>query len=116
MTVEYIFQVIFAFVLIGVLLVGMTYVARALQRGRLVSGTGRRLVSTVESTMLAQNAAVHVVKVADKYYLLGGGPGGIALIAELAREEIEPYIDAQRKTLAQQRAALLAPFSRFKKS
>lgn len=116
MNAGFLFNVIWAFALIALLLWGMTFIARGLQRGRLVSGSGRRLVSTIESTMLAQNVTVHVVKVANKYYLLGGGAAGVAMIAELPTDEIEPYIDAQRVALAQQRESLMRPFARFKKS
>ena len=34
-----------------------------------------RLISTIESTALAQNVTVHVVRVGDKYFLVGGGTG-----------------------------------------
>jgi flagellar biogenesis protein FliO len=98
------------------LLVGMTYLARAVQRGRIVVGAGRRLVTTIESSALAQNVTVHVVRVADKYYLVGGGTAGVSMLAELAAEDVEPYIESQRLALAQQRETLLRPFARFKKS
>ena len=66
--------------------------------------------------MLAQNVTVHVVKVADKYYLVGGGTAGVSLLAELPANEVEPYIEQQRQPLVQQRETLLRPFARFKKS
>jgi len=116
MSLGFVVHVVWAFLLIGLLLVTMAYAARALQRGRVVISSGRRLVTTIESTPLAQNVAVHVVKVADKYYLVGGGSAGVALLAELAREDVEPYIDAQRRTLSDQRAALGRAFARFRRS
>jgi flagellar biogenesis protein FliO len=57
-----------------------------------------------------------VVKVGGSYYLVGGGTGGVSLLAELPPDEIEPYIESQRVALAQQRDTLLRPFARFKKS
>lgn len=111
----FVFKVVWALALVGLLLFGMTYVARALQRGRLVVGASRRLITPIESMMLAQNVAVHVVKVAEKYYLLGGGSGGVELIAELPPEHIAAYIEAQRATLADQRQVLMRPFLRWKK-
>jgi flagellar biogenesis protein FliO len=117
MDIAFVLKIIWAFALIGLLLVGMLYVARALQRSRAVAGTfGKRLISTVESTALAQNVTVHVVRVGDKYYLVGGGTAGVSLLAELPPEEIEPYIERQRIALAQQRDTLLKPFTRFRKS
>lgn len=115
MDVAFVLQVIWAFVLIALLLFAMTYIARTIHRGRLVVNAGRRLVSTIESTALAQNVTVHVVRVADKYLLLGGGTGGVNLISELPASEIEPYIEMQRAALLAQRQTLLRPFARFKR-
>jgi flagellar biogenesis protein FliO len=116
MNLAFVFQVVWALALVVLLLVGLAYVSRAVQRGRVVIGTGKRLVSTVESSMLAPNVTVHVVKVAGKYYLVGGGTAGVSLLAELPPEEIEPYIESHRIALAQQRETLLRPFARFRKS
>lgn len=116
MTVSTILQVVWAFALIALLLVLLTWGARAVQRTRLVHGSRRRLVTTVESTPLAQNVGVHVVKVGDRYYLLGGGSGGVALLAELERDEVEPYIAVQRQALEQQRELLWRVFTRFRRS
>ena len=113
----FVLQVIWAFALIGLLLVGMMYVARALQRTRVVGVTlGKRLISTVESTALAQNVTVHVVRVGEKYFLVGGGTAGVSLLAELPADEVEPYIERQRIALLAQRETLLKPFARFRKS
>jgi flagellar biogenesis protein FliO len=116
MDIAFVLKVIWAFALVGLILVAMMYVARAVQRGRIVASVGRRLVSTVESTALAQNVTVHVVRVADKYFLVGGGSGGVSLLSELPASEIEPYIESQRVALEAQRASLMRPFARFRKS
>ena len=116
MNIAFVLQVIWAFALIALLLVAMMYVGRAIQRGRIVASTGKRLVSTIESTALAQNVTVHVVRVADKYFLVGGGSAGVALLSELPASEIEPYIEMQRAALLEQRATLMRPFARFRKS
>lgn len=116
MDIAFVLKVIWAFALVALMLVGMMYVGRAVQRGRVVASVGRRLVSTIESTALAQNVTVHVVRVADKYFLLGGASGSVSLLAELPPGEIEPYIEAQRVALAAQRSTLMRPFARFWKS
>jgi flagellar biogenesis protein FliO len=115
MNIAFVLQVIWAFALVALLLVGMMYLSRAIQRGRAVGGgaLGKRLVSTVESTALAQNVTVHVVRVGEKYYLVGGGSAGVSLLAELAATEIEPYIAQQRAALLAQRETLMRPFARF---
>ena len=116
MNIAFVLQVIWSLALIALLLVAMMYVGRAIQRGRIVASTGKRLVSTIESTALAQNVTVHVVRVADKYFLVGGGSAGVALLSELPASEIEPYIEMQRAALLEQRATLMRPFARFRKS
>jgi flagellar biogenesis protein FliO len=116
MDIAFALKVVWAFALIALVLVVMMYVGRAIQRGRIVASVGRRLVSTVESTALAQNVTVHVVRVADKYYLVGGGTGGVNLLSELPASEIEPFIEEQRAALLAQRETLLRPFARFRKS
>jgi flagellar biogenesis protein FliO len=116
MNIAFVLQVIWAFALIAMLLLAMMYVGRAIQRTRIVGSVGRRLVSTIESTALAQNVTVHVVRVADKYFLVGGGSAGVALLSELPADEIEPYIESQRAALLEQRATLMRPFARFRKS
>jgi flagellar biogenesis protein FliO len=116
MEIAFVLKVVWAFALIALVLVGMMYVGRTLQRGRIVASVGRRLVSTIESTALAQNVTVHVVRVGDKYFLVGGGSAGVALLSELPADEIEPYIEAQRAALLETRANLMRPFARFRKS
>jgi flagellar biogenesis protein FliO len=116
MDIAFALKVVWAFALIALVLVGMMYVARSIQRGRIVASLGQRLVSTIESTALAQNVTVHVVRVADKYYLVGGGTGGVSLLAELPASEIEPWIESHRSALQAQRETLMRPFARFRKS
>jgi flagellar biogenesis protein FliO len=73
------------------------------------------LVSVVESTVLAQNVTLHVVKVADRYYLVGGGSAGVTQIADVPADAVEPYIETQRKALGEQRAAVLRLLQSFRK-
>jgi len=93
----------------------MTWVVRTLNRGRLVAGSTRRLVSVVESTILAQHTSIHVVKVADRYYLVGGGASGVTHIADVPADIVDPYIESQRKALGDQRDQFLALLQRFRK-
>jgi flagellar biogenesis protein FliO len=116
MDIAFALHVVQAFAIVGLLLAGLIYLGRTFQRGRLLASAGRRLVTTVESTALAQNVTVHVVRVADKYYLVGGGSAGVALLAELPADEIEPFVESQRSALLAQRETLMRPFARFRKS
>jgi len=97
------------------LLLALYYVVRGLSRGRLVLAADRKLLTVVESTYLAQHVTMHVVKIANRYYLVGGGQSGITLIDEIPAEIVDPWIDAQRKALGNQRDALLTMFSRLRR-
>jgi flagellar biogenesis protein FliO len=94
--------------------VALTYAARLVNRTR-VAASGKRLVSVVESTFLAQNVTLHVVKVGDRYYLVGGGSAGVTHIADVDSDVVEPYIETQRKALGEQRDAVLRLLQRFRK-
>jgi flagellar biogenesis protein FliO len=88
---------------------------RLLNRGRIVAASGKRLVTVVESTLLTQNTTIHVVKVADRYYLVGGGSAGVTHIADVPADAVDPYIETQRKALGEQRDAVLRLMQRFRK-
>ena len=72
-------------------------------------------MTVVESTFLAQNVTLHVVKVGDRYYLVGGGSAGVTHIAAVPADAVEPYIETQRKALGEQRDAVLRLLQRFRK-
>jgi flagellar biogenesis protein FliO len=113
--VGFIGQYILALLVVGLMLFGLYGVVRALGRGRLIASADKRLVSVVESTFLSQNTTLHVVKVLDKYYLVGGGGGHVNTLAEIPPEEVEPWMREQREAFATQTqslAALLKPLRR----
>jgi flagellar biogenesis protein FliO len=113
--ISVVFQAIWALAVVGLVLFVLTYAVKFLNRGRIVAASGKRLVAVVESTALSQNAAIHVVKVADRYYLVGGGSAGVTHIADLPADTVDPYLDAQRKALGEQRDAVLRLMQRFRK-
>jgi flagellar biogenesis protein FliO len=110
-----IFNAIWALALIALLLLGLTYLVRLLNRGRIVAASGNRLVTIVESAAVSQHSAVHVVKVGDRYYLVGGGSAGVTHIADVPADVVDPYIETQRKALGEQRAAVLRLLQRFRR-
>jgi len=105
---------VWALCIVALLLLVLTYAVRFLNRTR-VAASGKRLVSVVESTFLAQNVTLHVVKVGDRYYLVGGGSAGVTHIADVETDAVEPYIETQRKALGEQRDAVLRLLQRFRK-
>jgi flagellar biogenesis protein FliO len=111
----FILRAISALALVALLLVALIYVVRTLSRGRLVVASSRRLVSVVESTFLAQHVTVHVIKVADRYFLVGGGSAGVSKIEEIPAESVTPWLDEQKRVLAGQRDAVMNVLGRFQK-
>lgn len=102
-----------ALALVAFLLLGLYYVVRFLSQGRLVTLGRSRLISVVESTFLAQNTSIHVVKLGGRYFLIGASSGGhVSLISEISPEEVEPFLEARRRSLELQTARLGTMFKR----
>jgi flagellar biogenesis protein FliO len=114
MDILFVVRVVSAFALVALLLVGMTYVVRALARGRLIVSANRKLVTVVESTFVAQNVTLHVIKVANRYYLVGGGSAGITKIDEVPADVAQSWMDEQKRTLGGQRDAVVKLMKRFR--
>lgn len=114
MEVALLIRSIGALAVIAVLLAALWWVSRSLGRGRVVVSSNRRLVSVIESTYLTQNTTLHVVKIADSYYLVGGGAGHVSLVCAIPQESVAPWLDAQRKVLDDQRQTLNSLFERIR--
>jgi hypothetical protein len=46
-------------------------------------------VTVIESTMLSQHAAIHLLRVGTRYLLIGGGNAGLFKLAEFTAGELE---------------------------
>lgn len=103
-------QYIVALLVVGLMLGGLYTLVRALARGRVLASSDRRLVTVLESTALAQHAAVHVVKVGKKYFLVGASNGQVNSLGELPGEEVETWLADQRTLLDAHRASLADAF------
>ena len=106
MTAGFIGYYVLVLLAVGLLLFGLWSVVSALGRGRFLKHADRRLVSVVETTALAPNTTLHVVKIAEKYYAIGGGSGHLSLLCELPTEQVTPWIDEQRRIFKDQKAQL----------
>ncbi|HEY8297264.1 MAG TPA: flagellar biosynthetic protein FliO [Candidatus Baltobacteraceae bacterium] len=100
---------------VAVMLAGLYMVARALGRGRLIASTGKRLVSVVESTYVSQNTTLHVIKVANSYFLVGGGAGHLQTLAEIPAENVEPWLTEQRNLFTTQTQSFAALWRNLRK-
>ena len=114
MTIGLFFQFAYALVIIAIVLFALTWIVRLLSRGRLLAGTASKLVSVVESTFLTQHSTLHVVKVGDRFFVVGGGQAGITLISELPPEQVNEWIESQRQIARAQAQGLTSIWNRLK--
>jgi flagellar biogenesis protein FliO len=114
MDIGLLFKVVWAFALVTLLLLGLTYIVRALSRGRVVIAANRKLVTVVESTFLAQNVTLHVVKVGESFYLVGGGSAGVTKIDDVPTALAQSWLDEQKRNFTGQRDAVVRLINKFK--
>ena len=95
-----------ALVVIALLLFGLYTLVRTLGRGRILAGADRRLISVIESTFVAQNTTLHIVKIGEKFYAVGGGAGHLSMLCEVPADEVTPWIESQRQLFSTQTQSL----------
>jgi flagellar biogenesis protein FliO len=98
---------VFALLVVALLLGGLYAVVRGLARGRMIASANRRLVTVLETTPLSQHAALHVIKVGERYYLIGGGQGHVNSLVELPADDVERWLETERTLLRTTRQSLL---------
>lgn len=84
-----------ALAVIALVLFALQFVARAGLRQRLMTGGERRLLTVLETTFLPNASSMHVVKVADRYMVVGRSGGHIATLGEIPAETIDAWLAAQ---------------------
>ena len=85
-----------ACVVIGLVLAGVQLVARRAARVRLEGG-GSKLVTLLETTYLPGAASVHVLRVVDRYYVVGRGGSDISTLCEIPAERAEAHAALHRR-------------------
>ncbi len=99
---------------IVVVLFALQVVARSGWRTRL-RGPDRRLMTVIETLTLPGATAMHVVRIADRFYVFGRTGTQIANLCEVAPDGIEAWLTANaqrdpvRPTPLARLAALLGP-------
>ncbi|MDQ6933307.1 MAG: flagellar biosynthetic protein FliO [Candidatus Eremiobacteraeota bacterium] len=73
---------------VAVLLCVLWFVPRAVRWRSFVPGNDRRLIRVVQSTLLSPDATLHVVKIAERYYALGGGHGHLFMLCEVPADTV----------------------------
>ncbi len=75
--------------ILGLMLAALYAVARRLKGLRFFARGVDRYVTVIESTMLSQHAAVHLLRIGTRYLLIGGGSAGLSKLAEFNAGEFE---------------------------
>jgi flagellar biogenesis protein FliO len=71
----------------ALVLAGLYAVARRLRSLRL-RGSARRYVSVVETTILSPHATLHLLRVGERYLLIGSASAGMVTLAELEAPDV----------------------------
>ncbi len=75
----------------ALVLAALYALARALRNVRL-RGAANRCVVVVETTMLSPQAALHLLRVGERYLLVGCASTGISVLAELEPADVRSAI------------------------
>jgi flagellar biogenesis protein FliO len=75
--------------ILGLMLAALYALARRLKGLRFFARGVDRYVTVIESTMLSQHAAVHLLRVGTRYLLIGAGNAGLTKLAEFSAGELE---------------------------
>ncbi|HET9393359.1 MAG TPA: flagellar biosynthetic protein FliO [Candidatus Rubrimentiphilum sp.] len=83
----FILHYVLALAAVALMLVGLQASARAYVRRRSRGSVANRIVTIIESTPLTQQAALHVIHVEARRFLIGVSPNGVVLLAVLREPE-----------------------------
>jgi flagellar biogenesis protein FliO len=76
--------------IVGLVLAALYVVARKLRETRFFAHRAGRCVSVVESAMLSQHVAIHLLRAGNRYFLVGSASAAISVLVELAPEDLAP--------------------------
>lgn len=83
-------------------------VLRALNRRVAASSSRTQLLELVDTLSLAGSGVVHIVRLGERYLLVGAGSGGLSLLTELRSEEVESLRTQRSGSMLGQ--AIVPPF------
>lgn len=81
-------RLIAACVVVALVLVVLQVGARATLRARASATPGGRLIAVLETTLLPNAASLHVVRVAEKYYVIGRSGAHITTLGEVEPQSV----------------------------
>jgi len=103
-----------ACIVIALVLGAVQIVAARLGRARFDPGGGRgRLVALVETVYLPGAASLHVVRVAERYYVVGRNAAALVALAQIPPQSVESWLTARASPPGNPVAPVLRFASRF---
>jgi flagellar biogenesis protein FliO len=75
--------------IVGALLAALYAAARALRRTRFFGRPADRRIRVLETALLSQHAAIYLLGVGERYFLVGASGATIATLAELAPADLQ---------------------------
>jgi len=75
---------------VGALLAALYAAARALRRMRFFTRPGQRRIRVIETAVVSQHAAIYLLGVGTRCFLIGTAGASIATLAELAPADLQP--------------------------
>jgi flagellar biogenesis protein FliO len=83
-----------ACVVVGTVLYVLQLIARGAARRLASAAPGGRIVAVLETTALPNAASLHVVRVAERYLLVGRSPSALATLCEIPAESVSLLLAA----------------------
>ncbi|MGH7708641.1 MAG: flagellar biosynthetic protein FliO [Vulcanimicrobiaceae bacterium] len=103
-----------ALAVIVLVLFGLQAFARFALRSRLAAGNDRRLVHVIETTFLPNASSLHVLRIADRYVVVGRSGGHIAFLCDIPPDSVASWLAAQPASPIVASATLLAFVKRLR--
>lgn len=107
-------QYAFVLAVVGLMLLGLYALARGLGRARMLATTQQKLLSVVDSTPLSPQTTLFVVKVGEKFLLVGGGAGHLTYLSEVPGDDVTAWLERQRQLFERQGAGIRRLFPGIK--
>ena len=83
-----------ACVVVGLVLFALQAIARRALRGSAALASSGRIVALLETTTLPQGASLHVLRVGERYLLVGRSASSVATLCEIPAEHVTAIVPA----------------------
>ncbi len=111
MEIAYVGRLLAACVVVGLVLAAVRVASGRAVRLRVADG-GDRLVTLMETTFLPGAASVHVLRVADRYIVVGRASGDVSTLCEISADRVAAHLAAPARAHVSTLAGVFAALAR----